>query len=658
MKNIIIKNLKMVNFQGFKEITIEFNPVVNAIRGMNATGKSTIMRAFSYLLFGNDQYGRTDFEIKPLTETGEPIHSIDSEVSAELIVENEKIVLKKIYHEKWVKPRGKAEAIFTGHETLYYFNGVPVTMREYNAKIDDICPEDLFKLLTNPLYFPLMPWLDQRKLLFDIAGTIPDEEIASKKKTWVELLKTINNRKTMDEYKREIASEKRKIRDDLDRIPARIDEEQRNVPAQEEDWKAIEKAINEKGEEIRSIDNEISDLSASMEKKFQQYRSKKEEVNKKKSALQIIEFDIQKNAKQKYFDLINIESEKKDRIKNFQIEIEKIERSDKNLEQEKQACIIDRDELRTLWHEINKAKEIFFLEAEFICPTCKRPFDDSDIEAKKTELTARYNEERAKKLAMNVASGKEVSAKIDMLSEAISENKINFDKIQESIKILTAEIESGDAEISKANIELKNWQLLLKSDTGYQRILNEIKEAEESLGIEPGKVDISDQTNRKEAIQAELKDLIQRLNNREFIDRAKRRIEDLTAGQKDLAQKLADLEKIEYNIQEFTRAKIDTIEEKINSRFSKVKFKLFNKLVNGEEEETCQITIDGVPWGDLNNAAKYQSGLDVINTLTDYYKVNGPIWIDNREAITDIPKINGQVINLYVDPAYKTLTIN
>ena len=233
MKTIRIKNLTMVNFRMFKNLTIELNDDITTFIGMNGSGKSTIMTAVSYLFFDKDQFGRKDFEIKPLTKTGEAEHNLDSEVSSVIYVNDEKITLKKVYHEIWRKPKGEPMPVFSGHETLYYYCGVPVTMREYTSKMEAICPESLFVLLTNPLHFPNMNWIDQRKLLFDIAGTISDSEIASKNPAWVALINSLNAHKTMDEYKREIASEKRKIKDDLDRIPARVDEVLRALPPSE-----------------------------------------------------------------------------------------------------------------------------------------------------------------------------------------------------------------------------------------------------------------------------------------------------------------------------------------------------------------------------------------------------------------------------------------
>ncbi len=646
MKHIIIKNLRMVNFQGFKDKTIEFNDSENTIRGQNATGKTTVMRAVNWLLFGKDQFGRTDFEIKPLTKTGEPEHNVDSEVTAELISGTEEITLKKVYHEIWRKPRGQAEAVFSGHESLYFFNGVPVTMREYTSKIEAICPEQLFKLLTNPLYFPSLSWQEQRKLLFEICGNVSDEEIASQQKAWIELFRTINGHKSMDEYKREIAAEKRKIKEALEKIPARIDEVQRALP-QEEEWQNLNNVIASLRDQMQSIDKEITDLSTGLEKDNEKYLSNLNLLNTKKRELQVLEFDIQVEAGKKYIELNGIRTFNIEKLKSLKEIKERLERSSKNLDQDKQQLLNEREELLKEWHDLNKQKEVFFLEEEFVCPTCKRPLDDTDIESKKAELTGRWNEERAKKLEKNVAKGKEVAALIQQITQTITTTNQTLTDTSNEITALEEKIKAGEEELAKAKEEGDNWKKLAENNEQYKTLSHSISLLTASIG-EPKKVDISEQTARKAAIQKELEAHLQRLNNKTFIDQGKKRIAELKKEQKDLAQKLADLEKIEYNIQGFIKAKIEAIEGKVNSMFSYVSWRMFKQLVNGESEETCEAMINGVPFSDANSAAKIHAGFDIIGVLSRYYGITAPCFTDNAEALCEFPKTEAQTIRLYV----------
>lgn len=662
MEKIIIKSIRMVNFRAFRDTTIEFDQAETAIRGMNATGKSTVFMAFSWLLFDKDQFGRTAFEIKPLTETGEPIHQVDSEVMAELLVGGdplnmESITLKKVFHEKWTKPRGKAVAEFNGHGSLYFFNDVPVTMREYNAKIETICPEMLFRLLTNPLYFPSLSWQEQRKVLFDIAGSISLEEIAQQDDAWMKILRTVNTHKSLDEYKREISSEKRKIKDELDRIPARIDEVQKSIP-EAEDWQNLNNCIASLRDQIRDIDKEISDISAGMDKEFGDYRKKQGDINSKKAALMDIEFRIQKELNRTTVTLFAEDNEEKSKLKTLQSDIERIQRSMQNIKDMKQELINRRDILREEYKTLNSQKEVFFPDSEFVCPTCKRPLEAYDIEDKKAKLTAQYNDNKAADIAANIAKGKELSLHIDDHEHELNQLAVKLGEAISQVEAVKQSIEERKEAIYKAEAAQKNWQEKCEEDVEYIRVRTGIAKMEDSVGEQPKRANVSEQTIRKEAIVDEISKLSQRLKAKEYIEQGEQRKAQLEQDQKSLAQKLADLERIEFAITGFTKARIEAIEGKVNSMFQIVKWKLFSKQVNGEEVEHCEAMVNGVPYSNLNSASRIHAGLDIISTLSDHYAIYPPIFLDNRESTTEIPILNSQVISLYVDPNYKVLTIN
>ena len=56
----------------------------------------------------------------------------------------------------------------------------------------------------------------------------------------------------------------------------------------------------------------------------------------------------------------------------------------------------------------------------------------------------------------------------------------------------------------------------------------------------------------------------------------------------------------------------------------------------------------GVPYNVVNTAGKINMGIDVINVLSSYYKINAPIFIDNSEASNRIDNTESQLIKLEV----------
>jgi len=100
------------------------------------------------------------------------------------------------------------------------------------------------------------------------------------------------------------------------------------------------------------------------------------------------------------------------------------------------------------------------------------------------------------------------------------------------------------------------------------------------------------------------------------------------------------------------------LESKINSRFKLARFKLFEQQINGGLSECCETLYNGVPYsGGLNNGARINVGLDIINTLSEHYNFRAPIFIDNKEAITKLIETDSQVISLLVSEPDKKLRV-
>ena len=131
-------------------------------------------------------------------------------------------------------------------------------------------------------------------------------------------------------------------------------------------------------------------------------------------------------------------------------------------------------------------------------------------------------------------------------------------------------------------------------------------------------------------------------------EKLKDRIKELGEEERELSNKVAELEGQLFLCEEFVRTKVELSEGLINKKFNNISFKLFNNLINGGLEETCEILIDGVPYSNANTASQINAGIEVINTLSEHYGVTAPIFIDNREAVNKIVSTESQVINLIV----------
>ena len=88
-----------------------------------------------------------------------------------------------------------------------------------------------------------------------------------------------------------------------------------------------------------------------------------------------------------------------------------------------------------------------------------------------------------------------------------------------------------------------------------------------------------------------------------------------------------------------------------------VRFKMFETQVNGDEIETCEATVNGVPYSVLNDARRINAGIDIINAICRHLGMTAPIFIDNAESVNQIIPSDSQIIRLVVTDTDKTLRV-
>ena len=156
----------------------------------------------------------------------------------------------------------------------------------------------------------------------------------------------------------------------------------------------------------------------------------------------------------------------------------------------------------------------------------------------------------------------------------------------------------------------------------------------------------------------EVQDKIRIIEQQEQI---KKRINELKERETVVNKLIADNERQLYLTEIFARQKVKLIEQNINSKFNFVKFKMFKENLNGSIEECCEALIDNVPYNEgLNRGAKMKASLDIISTLSEYYGVRLPLFIDDAESYTSnsIIEIDNQVIRLVAVEGVKMLAVN
>lgn len=149
---ILFRYIDFAAFKGGKPVHMDFADGINTIVGANGSGKSTILDALIWCLFGKDFINRTKFPMIPLNPDGS-VQQVSPSVTLEIIVDGELFKLSRR---------------MDGSKTSTEINDAPCkTLEEYNKFIARLFgDEQRFKMFTMPLYFTeSLTWQEQRALL-------------------------------------------------------------------------------------------------------------------------------------------------------------------------------------------------------------------------------------------------------------------------------------------------------------------------------------------------------------------------------------------------------------------------------------------------------------------------------------------------------------
>lgn len=642
MKEVFLKKLILKNFKKIQDLTVEFTDKNTFICGGNGTGKTTLQDAFLWLLFGKDSTNRADtnFNIKTLGEDGKPILHLVHSVTGVLSINGRDVELQRNYVEKWGS--GVNAGVLQNHATEFYLNGVKLkTKKEHDAEVAAILPEDVFRMITNPLYFPTMKAQDQKAMLLEMAGNVTNEEVANINPKFQELISLISGR-TLEQLAKEIASKKSAIKDELKGIPGRIDSV-RDAMSESEDWAVLEKEIADKKEKIKDIDSQLADKSKQIEAELKAKSELQKQIGNKKLAKSQRENEIRQNANKSYHDVLDNISKLEYQVKSKDAEISRKQEDHSRIKATIEALNNDLEVLRGKFYAID-AETLQYPEGAFICPTCKRELEVEDIQAKQQELQDNFNLNKANRLKAVQNEGKEKAAKVEELKKQCSIIQAAITQLSNEKEILVHNINE-----CKGNMpEEQDTQKIILSDPTWLSLSNEIVDLENQLKAEAKPIDTTELKEAKAILSEAIDELNKKLGKRDTIERSNKVIEDLEDRRDKNNEALAEQERLEFLVQDFQKEKDNKLMERINGMFSLVKFSFISEKLNGNEAITCFCSVDGVPFADVNNASKINAGLDIINAICRSVGITAPIFIDNRESVNDLIPTMSQVINLVV----------
>lgn len=617
---ITLKELNIQNFKGIKSKSINFSNKT-AIRGMNASGKTTIVDAFLWLLFGKNSQYVEKFDLRPLDENGKPINFIDISVSAVLDIDGKEVELGKIQSQNWVKQRGSEQSVFQGNINKFEIDGYPKSDKEYKAFISEIVDENLFKMLTNPTYFPNLEWKEQRDILMRFATDKSDYDLAVEFGCFADLLDELQKAPSTEDINKKYAKSLKELKATQTEIPVRIDELSKqivdiDVAELELKKNEIKEQLTKAGlgkEALENLKSEVFNLKMEISN-YERIANESVKNDRHEAEMRLI------NAKDDYRKAENAWCKADSEIASYKYKVEYNTRLSAELGTE---------------YATEKAKT--FDESKTICPMCGQNLPTDKVETLKRDFETKKKEilENIKRKGFELKDIiDKANAEIELRKSELQTNKDNMNDIAKRIEVLEKTLKTLPEHAD------------LSTDVKY----NEMVHKETELNSKIAELSAQGANDYTTPLEIELKEIESELAKVANNTAIEERIDELKTEQRSVAQKIADCEKMLYLVETFTRMKLDNISTSINSHFNGVNFVLFKQNINGSIEETCECSVNGVRYSDVNSGHKIIAGLEIIRTLSALYDTYSVLFIDNAESINsfNLPKMDCQTVLLKV----------
>lgn len=634
---IELKSLDLVHFKCFPKLHLDFHEGVNSLFGANAAGKTSVYDALTWLLFDKDSAGHSRPAIKP---TGASAGTMP-EVTAILEVDGEPIKLRKVLREKWEKPRGSSIERYAGDTRDYYIDDVPLAENAYKRRIAELIDERQFKLLTDVWAVAKgMHWKDRRTLLAEICGLPEDKQLLSTAPQFAELAEKVG-RRTVDEYKSVLMKQRKDMNANLNTLPVRVDECSRMVSELESlDFAAAHAESDRLQTERERLQGEIVKLSNN---------TLAAQARNERDALQVQLRELEaENAAHLASQRVPVEDETPALTAALDRAKREADRLTRTIAQERDLVLNGEtrlDDYRARWRAIDA--EVFTDEH---CPTCGQVFPAERL----AESRAAFAEHQKQRKDALLEDSK-------MVKQGISAAKD---------RLLTAEtaLKTAQDEVQKAQITLDSYtppvEITPENLPDYDRrkgaILTLIADADKR--IDRLNSDTEQERRRLEtalsAVTAEKLTHDAVLAKEQTLADTRRRIAALQAEQRTAAAEMEQMDRLIAMCEEFTRYRVQAITESVNSRFRLTRWRLFTEQVNGGLADCCEpMDSNGTAFEGTNNAMKINIGMDIIDTLSEFYGVRVPLFVDNAESVTHLQEIGSQVVRLVVSEADKELRI-
>ena len=645
MKTIKLFSLHIEGFRGFTDFTLRPDGRSITVRGANGTGKSTLMAAFLWLLTGKDAQGRANYQIFPNARDGKRNFGFSPSVEAVLDIDGMHMTLRRTVTEKWTAHRGSVKKEYVGDETQYVVDDAPVSAARFAERVAALVPEKLLPLLLNAAWFSeqTKDHRERRNLLLEQFGGLSQADVIAANSDLCPLAELLG-RHSVEEYASICTTRRKKCREAMTSLPARIDENRKqihDVP----DAAALQKERASCNVEIARLRYDMEHLSAhevrrEKENELERVRTALSAIPAKRRIVELGASDEWRQAQDRRLDKVREEQELcEEAVRTYRADL-------RTYESDLADATRRRDGLRKQWIDLNAQEP----PADEICPTCGQALPEEMVRA----AQEKFNIDRSARLDSIAKEGAEASAWVDECTALIEQTKQSLDEAEKKQASAAQALSLIKAEAPPAV------RPELSKDLDEEERTLKAREAELLRGISDSSQAAKDEAQAMQAHLDELQSrsdaLTAKLAEVEHNTSLQKRIAELEQEMRDTLCQLEEAEQGLALCQAYFTAQANMLTDRVNQHFQTVRFVLFETQKNGGLREICEVSVNGVLYGTLNTAAKAQANLEIVWAFGESAGVTVPLFLDGRESVTNLTIPDGmQIINLKVDEAATAL---
>lgn len=622
--------MTLQNFKKVRSQHIDFSHNM-VISGANKVGKTTIYDAYLWAIFGVTS--KKNATVQPLDVNNEVIHHLETSVTVVLNYNDEReIKVQRILSENW-KGKGTTEEKLQSTTQERLINDVPLSQKDFNTKLEELCPLNKWLVLSNINIFMSYKVDDRRKMLMSLAGELNEEELM---KSYPLVYKgIIEDKKQLNDLLLQQNTTKKKADEELKLIPAKVQaQEALRIDVNFEELKTQKIKLDTDIAAIDAALEGVSEKDPEMEEYLKNLQAFNEKVSKAQKAWQ----DTKIKAIDNLTKLISSASTALLEAENLYTTNSKAYNNNKTSLAE---VSIKFDNKIKEWNNANE-KEFDYKQTD-VCPVCGRPYTD-DMKATEYEhAVAEYNENKSNILIKIQNEAAELKQRMLVLKGNINTYE-QITKVQDEECVEKAQLRYNGLINQRNEAYNQTWESTSEK-VSFDNELAEIEASKPTIKID---ATIEENKEKKKTLTSLRDKLVNQIAGEETNKRIDAEKKKLNNRSIELSQIIADCSEVIRQIKAYKKEKINLVEEKVNSYFSLIRWKFYEQnKTNDDEKEICTaIDKDGIDYDNTNDGTVIDMGVDIISGISKASNIFVPLFVDRKESAEYIVHTEQQTICL------------